>query len=177
MESSHVDKLFLDMVGPLWSVDDIPTDTPLEKNWFFLSQQVSITNRFLVRGRTLCPLSCPSTRTLPGLNLCRCFACVTVCEFSMCVSPIVSRRFCFLSHPPCLVLRIFPPSLQHRSLSLEEKSLMKTFHLGLSAPKNLSGSVYPVMCLCVRSRLPQEASLTRDEWGTDLFYYYLPLAE
>ena len=139
----------------------------------------TITDRFLVRGRTLCPLSCPSARTLSGLNLCRsCACCHSLCEFSMCVSPIVSGRFCFLSHPPCLILRIFPPSLQHRPLSLEEKGLMKTFHLGLSVPKNLSGSVHcPVMCLCVSSHLPQEASLTRDEWGTDLFYCYVTLAE
>jgi hypothetical protein len=36
-----------------------------------LFQQLSATNRFLVRGRTLCPLLSLSARTPPGLNLCR----------------------------------------------------------------------------------------------------------
>lgn len=102
---------------------------------FFPFSAGIITDRFLVRGGTLCSLSCPSARTLSGLNLCRSVPAVTVCEFNMYVSPVVSGIFCFLSHPPCLVHRVFPHSLQHRSLSLEEKSLMKTFHSGLSAQK------------------------------------------
>ena len=39
-------------------------------------------------------------------------------------------------HPPPLVLMIFLPPLPHRSQGLEERGLMKTFHLVLSVPKS-----------------------------------------
>lgn len=46
-------------------------DIPLEENIIILSQQVSVTESFLVRDRRLCLLSLLSVGILSGLNLCR----------------------------------------------------------------------------------------------------------
>lgn len=48
-----------------------------------LSQQVPITNDFLVRSETLCPLPLLCPGILSGLSLCRgCAPCCSLCEFT-----------------------------------------------------------------------------------------------
>lgn len=48
-----------------------------EEKWFFLSQQVSITNRFLLRAEALCPHPLSLLVVLTGFNLCKSVYAVT----------------------------------------------------------------------------------------------------
>lgn len=49
-------------------VDNTPSDTPLEKMNFSVFHWVSITNGFLLRGGTLCPLPFSTPEILFALN-------------------------------------------------------------------------------------------------------------
>ena len=81
------------------------------------------------------------------------------------ISPMVSERNHFLRS---LALIIFLSFHMLGALSLEERALIKTSHLGLSAPKSLAHC--PVVNFRIDSfMLREEASWTRAELGTDLW--------
>jgi hypothetical protein len=67
----------------------------------------------------------------------------TVSEF-ICASVLLcDLEVLFPWCPPSLLApMVFPPPLLHRSLSLEERGLMKTSHLELGAPKSLTLCVF-----------------------------------
>lgn len=122
-------------------------------NWFPLAQQISTVNSFLV-GVALC--ICFPFSVLRFWNLCRMCA-LSVCEL---ICPAVSGRCCFLGPIHTLALTLFPPSLPHGSLSLEEAGLIKRSHLR-SCPSCSLDIVQ--LCLCVKYNLLQEnASLVND---------------
>lgn len=99
------------------------------ENWYCLCQQVSIANSCLFRDGSPCP---PSQCWEPiWLAVCRsCVCCYSLCES---IHPVLLEDLFPWSHPSLLALTISPSSLPHGSLSLEERDLMETSHLGLSA--------------------------------------------
>lgn len=67
-----------------------------------------------------------------------------MCSITISVS-LHMYQFCYVwkvvfpwHHPPSIALIIFLPPLCHRSLTLEGRGLIKTSHLGLSAPNSLT---------------------------------------
>lgn len=58
------------------------------------------------------------------------------CSHSLCELTCAAALSCGSRHPP-MALTVFLPPLLPRSLSPEERGLMKTFHLGLRVPKSL----------------------------------------
>lgn len=57
------------------------------------------------------------------------------------------------SHPPSLILTIFPLPFPCRSLSLEGQGLIKTSHLGLSAPEPVTLCTLSIQSLCCKKTL------------------------
>lgn len=111
----------------------------IDENWFFLSQQVSITDCFLVRGRTWCPLLL-SAQILSSWNLYRSFVCCHGLWVHMYISllsleGLLSLELSIISSSYC-----FPASTWAKIS--EGRSLIKTSHLG-SGPKILIPTLPP----------------------------------
>lgn len=82
-------------MSPL-NVVDIPRITALERTDVFLSQLVSVANRFLVRNETLCPFSILFHAGISfGLYLWGSYRCCHRVS-SYCISPVLSGKHCFL---------------------------------------------------------------------------------
>lgn len=142
------------------------------REWTSLCQLVSVTESFLVGAGFLCPLFPLSAGTWPDLNLAMSpVCCPSLCEF-ICVLAL-----------SCL----------EDSVSLVSSIISGCYDLSASSstqlPESWGGEVWwgsppiqdwvlqslslsahcPVLSLCVNSNLLQEVSLTRLEWGTDLW--------
>lgn len=103
-----------------------------------LSQQVPITNDFLVRSETLCPLPLLCPGILSGLSLCRgCAPCHSLCEFTCVPALLCLDNTVFLGATPTSFgsydLSTFSSSLT--ALCLAGRGLTRASYLGLSAPK------------------------------------------
>lgn len=82
----------------------------------------------------------------------------------MCISPVISRRHCFLESSTTLAHTLLPPPLLHGSMSPEERDLTKTSYLGMGGPKSFTLFTFLVMGLCINDDLLQEEpSLLRAE--------------
>ena len=82
----------------------------------------------------------------------------------MCVSPVISRRHCFLKTSTTLAHTLLPPLLLNGSMSLEERDLTKTSYLELGGSKAFTLFTFLVMGLCINDYLLQEeASRLRAE--------------
>lgn len=150
-------------MGPALECDWYTQWHSIKANWFFHPQKSSAANSFfLVNGGTL-----PTALEVLGIFL---IGITTGLLNALTVSAIsyVYQSYCswkMLS----LVLSIIPPPFPHRSMSLEERGLLKTFHLVLSTPKSLtlctlpscyhslfffSISQYTVWTTCLKSKPP-----------------------
>lgn len=106
-----------------WSMVNLPTDTPLEKQttliFFSLSQQVSIVNSFLIRGQDFACVFLVRFCICAGL-----LHAATVSEF-VCISPVVSGRHCIRGVIHYLWLLQSFYLFFHIDPNLERKHLMK----------------------------------------------------
>lgn len=114
------------LISPVW----LNWKKKKKTNWFFCCQWASITNKLLVKGRILCPLSPFSVGILSGLNSGPCTASVNLCVLVLfglkdTVSWDLSSGCYNIS-----------ASSSYRSLTLEGRGLMSTFRLELRAPKS-----------------------------------------
>lgn len=114
-----------------------------QRNWFYLSHQVSSAEASLIRHGTLCPLLILHDGILSGLNTVSLLhdAPISVSSYeyqSYCSWKTVSlMHWCYAWH---LALIIFLSSLQHISLSLEGRDLIKSIYLRHSVSKS------PTLC-------------------------------
>lgn len=117
----------------------------------------------------LCSPSLLQAGKLCGLNLCRSSACCrSLWGSSYGYQPCrIERMFFPWNYPPLLRIRLHP--LPHSSLSHEQRSLIKTFHLRLNAPTSLTVHC-PVVGLCVNYHLLQETSMMRSGGCSDLWF-------
>lgn len=126
------------ILGPAVSVVYIPTQTPLEKtNLSFASGcHLEAVSWFLEVGGVC---SCPG---LDAGSL-SAWSCVDPPHAAMVsMSSYMYQSCCIWKFPWChlspLALLIFPLPLLHSSLSLEERGLMKSSHLGLRVPRTVT---------------------------------------
>lgn len=104
------------------------------KNWFSLSQKLSIVKNFLMRGVTLCPLLFLCAAILSGLSLFKSCVCyLGLSEFLWASAPAyLENAFFFWVTNLLWLLNFFCP-LSHKDLrALNWRALMKTTHLPLS---------------------------------------------
>lgn len=105
------------------NVVDITCVTPLEQNWFALSQQVLIDNCFLVNGGTYCLLPLLSVGIPSGLNLCRSYRYWhKFCELYLYQSVCIQKKLFLWSHVPSLV---FKPSVLHGCMLMPSREHFK----------------------------------------------------
>lgn len=116
------------------SVVDSFSVPPLRKTDFSLCQQVSILKNLLIKVGTFVPFSV--------LEFYFPWNCAGLVHAVVCVSwyvhPSLSVWKTLLpwNHPSSLTFTISLPPLPHRSLSLQGRNLMKTYHLGLGVPRS-----------------------------------------
>lgn len=114
-----------------------------QRNWFYLSHQVSSAET-LGRHGTLGPLLVLHDGILFGLNFASLLhdAPISVNSYEY-QSYCSGKKHCFFDvvHGICLLQSL--SSLQHISLSLDGRGLIKTFHLRLSVSKSLTHCPLP----------------------------------
>lgn len=82
------------------------------------------------------------------------------------------ERYCYLEVIHHLwVLQSFLVSIPHKSLNLERKTLVKTSHLELKAPKSLILCILIVILRVNSHILPEEDSLIEIEWCINNYQY------
>ena len=123
-------KIFLDF-RMVWRVTDIFSATLYENSF----SQVTTLNIFMVSdGKSLTSVLGPCLPWTCGGLLWALLASVNSYVHQFCC---IWKAHFPLSNPPALTLAIFPHILLHISLNLD-RSLMKAFHLSLSASKSLA---------------------------------------
>jgi hypothetical protein len=135
----------------------------------FLSQQLSGANSNVIRGtHVFFPFSMLGFCLLWTLFR-SCTDRHRLCEF-ICVAALLCVEDAIpWSQPLSLSLRIFLLPLPHRSLSLERRGLLKTFHLELITLKSLNFCTLS-SCGSLVSHYSQEGETSPWGWGDTLIY-------
>lgn len=135
-----------------------------QRNWFYLSHQVSSAETSLVRHGTLCPLLILHEGILSGLNIAN-----LVHDAPISVSSYEYQSYCSWKTLSCwcyawhLAFIIFLSSLQHIYLSLERRDLMKTIYLRLSVSKSPTLCLFPVCSSwCYLSSMARRSFFCKD---------------
>lgn len=117
-----------------WSVVDIPSDTPLENNWFSLLKKAPTGDRYLTRGAILC--TCPNL--WDGIVVC--FELVQVLSKLILLFRQVNLKLVTLihSHLKCWNSKLITPCLSQKS------SLSYRLSTSFGAKFTISLCIFPI---------------------------------